>query len=156
MKCWWTMLIPRAMASVGPRMSTGWPSMQDLALVGHGEPVQDVHQGRFAGAVLAEQRVDLAGREVEIDRVVGEDARISLGDPAHLERAVTSVMLPPGSTAASAGERTGRRNAGPSTVQGRPASCCSLLVAGGRLARVDRASLHAGEGRVDLGLDLRA
>jgi hypothetical protein len=33
---------------------------QDLALVGLQQPVQDVHQGRLAGAVLAEQGVHLA------------------------------------------------------------------------------------------------
>ena len=33
---------------------------QDLALVGLDQPVQDVHQGGLAGAVLAEQGVDLA------------------------------------------------------------------------------------------------
>ena len=36
------------------------PVEEDLALVGRGQPVQDVHQGRLAGAVLAEQGVDLA------------------------------------------------------------------------------------------------
>ena len=40
---------------------------QDLALVGHRQPVEDVHQRGLAGAVLAEQRVDLARPEVEID-----------------------------------------------------------------------------------------
>ena len=36
------------------------------------------------GAVLAEQGVDLAGADVEVDGVVRDDARIALGDPAHL------------------------------------------------------------------------
>ena len=44
-------------------------------VVGHGQSVEDVHQGRLAGAVLAEQRMDLAGAHVEIDAVVGDDAR---------------------------------------------------------------------------------
>ena len=69
----------------GPVMSTALAVEQDLALVGHGQPVEDVHQGRLAGAVLAEQGVDLARAEVEVDRVVGEDARVALGDAAHLE-----------------------------------------------------------------------
>ena len=46
---------------------------QDLALVGLREPVEDVHQRRLAGAVLAEQRVDFAAAEVEIDVVVGDE-----------------------------------------------------------------------------------
>src|SRR5215813_14274776 len=36
-------------------------------------------EGRFAGAVLAEQHMHLAGTEVEIDRVEGDDARKVLG-----------------------------------------------------------------------------
>ncbi len=58
---------------------------QDLAGIRCREAVQDVHQRRLAGAVLAEQRVDLARPDVEIDPVVCNDARIALGDPAHLE-----------------------------------------------------------------------
>ena len=38
---------------------------EDLALVRHRHPVEDVHEGRLAGPVLAEQRVDLAGADVE-------------------------------------------------------------------------------------------
>ena len=73
---------------------------QDLALVGDGQPVQDVHEGRLAGAVLAEQGMDLARPEVEVDVVVGEHARIALRDAPHLERrhgrrcAVRHVGLP--------------------------------------------------------------
>ena len=64
MKCWWTMLIPRAIASAGPLIVTGLAVQQDLALVRRGQPVQDVHQGGLAGAVLAEQGVDLAGPDL--------------------------------------------------------------------------------------------
>ena len=59
---------------------------QDLALVGRGEAVEDVHEGGLAGAVLAEQGVDLAGPDLEVDVGVGNDARIALRDAAHLER----------------------------------------------------------------------
>ena len=41
------------------------------------QAVDDLHQRRLAGAVLAEQRVDLAGIEVEIDAVIGEEDRRS-------------------------------------------------------------------------------
>jgi hypothetical protein len=58
---------------------------QDLALVGVVEPVEDVHQRRLAGAVLAEERVDLAAPELEIDVVVREDAREALGHPPQFE-----------------------------------------------------------------------
>ena len=86
MKCWWTMLIPRAIASDGSADRDGVAVEEDLALVGRRQPVQDVHQGRLAGAVLAEQRVDLAGPDVEVDRVVCDDARVALRDAAHLQR----------------------------------------------------------------------
>ena len=59
---------------------------QDLALVRPGEPVEDVHQRGLAGAVLAEQRVDLAGPDLEVDVVVGDHARVPLRDATHLER----------------------------------------------------------------------
>ena len=58
---------------------------QDLALVGPVEPVEDVHQRRLAGAVLAEQCMHLAGAEIEVDVVVREHTRKALGDPAQLE-----------------------------------------------------------------------
>ena len=85
MKCWWTMLIPRAIASDGPVSLTSVPSMRILPSSG-GEPVEDVHQGGLAGAVLAEQRVDLTRPDVQIDRLVGDDARVALRDAPHLER----------------------------------------------------------------------
>ena len=61
------------------------PRDHDLALVGVVQPVEDVHQGRLAGAVLAEQRMHLALAEVEADVVVRDDARKALRDVAHLE-----------------------------------------------------------------------
>ena len=57
----------------------------DLAPVGPGEAVEDVHQRRLAGAVLAEQRVHLAPAQVEIDVVVRHDPGVALRDPSQLE-----------------------------------------------------------------------
>ena len=73
MKCWCTMPIPRSIASRGDGTSPAVPLMPDLALVGLVEPVEDVHQRRLAGAVLAEERVHLAAAKVEADVVVGDD-----------------------------------------------------------------------------------
>ena len=56
---------------------------EDRPLVGHRQPIEDVHQRRLARPVLTEEGVDLARAQVEIDRVVGQDPGISLGDPAH-------------------------------------------------------------------------
>ena len=59
---------------------------QDYSLVRSGKAVEDIHQRRLAGAVLAEQRVDLAWPDLEVDVIVGDDARVALRDAAHLER----------------------------------------------------------------------
>ena len=58
---------------------------QDLAGIGHGQAVEDVHEGALAGAVLAEQGVDLPLADLEVDAVVGHDPGVALGDAAHLE-----------------------------------------------------------------------
>ena len=74
-KCWWTMPRPAAIASRGDRNATGRAVDADLALVRPVQAGEDVHQRALAGAVLAEQGVDLAGAQLEVDVVVGDDAR---------------------------------------------------------------------------------
>ena len=59
-KCWWTMPIPRAIASRGDAIFTSLPRIVIRALVRRIEAVEDPHQGGLARAVLADQRVDLA------------------------------------------------------------------------------------------------
>ena len=145
---------------------------------GRRQPVQDVHQGRLAGAVLAEQGVDLAGPDVEVDPVVRDDAGIALGDPAHLERGGGHGLghgLGHGGLGRIADQWTGEGTAGVADIIGaridrgavlRPplgrASRWTLsgwLGAGHRAldrrARIERSVLEAREGRVELGLDLR-
>ena len=59
---------------VGRLADRDWaPVEQDLALVGRRQPVEDVHQRRLAGAVLAEERMDLARPNLQVDPVVGDD-----------------------------------------------------------------------------------
>ena len=77
MKCWCTIPIPASIASLGEPIRVGCALDPDLALLGRVEPVEDVHQRRLAGAVLAEERVHLALAQVEADVVVGDDARES-------------------------------------------------------------------------------
>jgi hypothetical protein len=55
---------------------------QDLALVGLQQAVQDVHEGRLAGAVLAEQSVDLARLDGQVDVIVGDQITEALRDAA--------------------------------------------------------------------------
>jgi hypothetical protein len=54
-----------------------------VGLVGAG---QDFDEGRFAGAVLAEQAVHLTGLDVEVDAVEGPDSGERLGDAGHAEQ----------------------------------------------------------------------
>ena len=57
----------------------------DLARVGSGQPIQDAHQRRLAGAVLPEKGMDLPAADREIDPVVGNEAPEPLGDPPELD-----------------------------------------------------------------------
>src|SRR5581483_10574843 len=52
----------------------------DLTRVGVVQAGQDVHQARLAGAVFAEQRVDLSARRVERGAVDGDDGAEMLCD----------------------------------------------------------------------------
>ena len=57
----------------------------DLALVGRVEPEQHLHERALAGAVLAEQPVDLAPAQLDADVVVGDDRREALGEVTGLQ-----------------------------------------------------------------------
>ncbi|MCY1226253.1 hypothetical protein D9M72_384800 [compost metagenome] len=56
------------------------PVEAHLAGIGPDGAEDDLHQRGFAGAVLAQDGVDLAGCDGEADVVVGNDARIALAD----------------------------------------------------------------------------
>ena len=58
---------------------------QNLAFIGAIEPVQHVHQGRFAGAVFAQKRMNLTCFEGEIDGVCGGNPREAFGEVTHFE-----------------------------------------------------------------------
>jgi hypothetical protein len=58
----------------------------DLTLVRPVEAGEDVREGRLAGAVLAEQRVNLAGGGLEVDVLVRDDRRESLCDAPERDR----------------------------------------------------------------------
>ena len=84
-KCWVTIPIPASIASRGDRMPTRLPVDQDLAGIGLRQPVGDAHDRGLAGPVLAEQRVDLAATDVEVDAVVGDEVPEPLADAAQLQ-----------------------------------------------------------------------
>lgn len=53
----------------------------DLPRVRVGDAVDELHERRFPGAVLAQDRMDLPGHDREADIVVGDDRRVDLADP---------------------------------------------------------------------------
>jgi hypothetical protein len=58
----------------------------DRAGVGLEQPVEHAHQRALAGAVLADQRMNLARAKVERDRIVGNDGTEAPGDAAQRDR----------------------------------------------------------------------
>ena len=47
--------------------------------------VQDLHQRRFASAILTDQRVDRAGSDRDVNVMVGDHARKSFADPTEFD-----------------------------------------------------------------------
>ena len=60
----------------------------DRAVVGLDEPDQDLHQRRLAGAVLAEDPVDPAGVQLQVDVFAGDDLSVVLGDRREVDSRV--------------------------------------------------------------------
>ncbi len=61
--------MPASSASRGERNATGSPSTSELAVVRLDGAADDLAERRLAGAVLADERVDLAGRDRDADIV---------------------------------------------------------------------------------------
>jgi hypothetical protein len=59
----------------------------DVTRVGYEGPGQDLYQRRLAGAVLADQGMDLSALDVEIDALQGADSGKPLRDASDLEKA---------------------------------------------------------------------
>ena len=60
-KCWNTMPMPSLRAWAGDATWTGSPFQRISPESARKNAVDDLHQGRLAGPVLAEKRVNLAG-----------------------------------------------------------------------------------------------
>ena len=65
--------MPTAMASLGVLIDRRLAADADLAAVGLVEAVEDRHQRRLAGAVLADDAVDGAALDFQIDVAIGAD-----------------------------------------------------------------------------------
>jgi hypothetical protein len=85
MKCWWHHADPSPDGVAGAFDLDGLVVHEDLALVRLQQSIQDVHQRGLAGAVLAEQRVDLAGFDGEVDVIVRDEATETFRDAAQFE-----------------------------------------------------------------------
>ena len=72
-KCWNTIAMPRLRARAGLAIDDGLAVPADGPGIGTHDAVDDLHQRRLAGAVLAQHRVDLARCDREVDSVVGDD-----------------------------------------------------------------------------------
>ena len=92
-KCWNTMPMPSRRAWLRVLHDDGLALPADLAGIGLQHAVDDLDQRALAGAVLAEQRVDLAGQDSQVDAIVGEAARKLLHDAA--ERQERDLTFPP-------------------------------------------------------------
>ena len=72
---------------VGGRLDLHRPAVDaNLAAVLSVKAVKNLHQGGFAGAVLAQERMHLACFDIKIDMVAGQDARETLDDAAHFQQ----------------------------------------------------------------------
>ncbi len=80
------MPMPRRTASPESVNGDHFAVDQDLALVGSKESEEDVHQGRLAGTVLTEQRVNLTGFDRQTDLVVGGEFSEALGHSSEFKR----------------------------------------------------------------------
>ena len=83
MKCWCTIPTPAAIASGVDQPVTSRPFTSTVPGVGRDEPAEHFHERGLAGAVLADERVDLAGRDLERRVAIRAHRSERLRDPAH-------------------------------------------------------------------------
>src|SRR5438876_10241004 len=58
------------------------------------DPGQNLDKGRFARAILTNQRMNLTLTKIEVDAVQGSDTRKGLGDAFHLEQGRKHLQKP--------------------------------------------------------------
>ena len=74
-------------------LGIGSPEQLGLAVVGHHQPEQHPHGRGLAGAVGAEEAVDVALADVEVDVVDGAHVAVRLGQAAGLDHRVLTTPL---------------------------------------------------------------
>ncbi len=85
-KCWWTMPTPRRRAARGDGTATTVAGDRDGAGVRARQAVGHVHQGGLAGAVLAQERMELARHQREIGPAQGLHGAEVFPDASERER----------------------------------------------------------------------
>ena len=78
--------MPSARACAGPARCDRLAVPADLARVGLQQAVDDLDQRRFAGAVLAEQRMDLRRQTSMLIESLASESAIALGDMDSLQQ----------------------------------------------------------------------
>ena len=133
------------------------PVDRDLALVVGVDPAGDLHQRRLAGAILAHQRMDLAGARREIDAFEHRDVAERFADAAHGEQRWSGWLAHSGRRASlDPAARGPRSRHARSPVMRHPRADCKSALAGHpaplrpplvRAVRLDRRRMrrpHAG------------
>ena len=85
LKAWWTIPMPCAIASSGERKCTSVAAQPDRPFVRPLQAVEDRHQRRLAGAVLAHHGMDLAASDGEIHVIVRDERAVALDDAGGLQ-----------------------------------------------------------------------
>jgi hypothetical protein len=79
------MPIPKAASLCWIAHAHTLPLPEHLARIGMGYAINDLHQRTFARPVFAQQGVDFAGGDIEVDVVVGQTAGVAFADSAQLQ-----------------------------------------------------------------------
>ena len=72
--------------SSAPKVQRGVLPVRSVAGIGQVHARKHLDEGRLAGAVLAEQRVDFAGVDVEVEAIERQGSGEAFGDAAHREQ----------------------------------------------------------------------
>ena len=96
-KCWKTMPMPARIASLGeyhPPLAVD----PDLTRIGLMQTIENMHQRRLPGAVLAQKCMDLSGTHREVHLVAGGNARKAFSGASQFGYRRGSLIRVPGSS----------------------------------------------------------
>ena len=85
------------MAACGDPKRSARPATLTSAAIGRHDPGHDLDERRLAGAVLAQQRVDLAGSHVQVDVVEHDGIAVALAKAGRDQARCRGLRRAPGS-----------------------------------------------------------